>query len=171
MLCERCHQKLATIHMQQIVNGIKTEIHICHECSAKMNTPVSMEALFNGLLGSFLHMANEKQPQQKMNLVQEPCKTCGMTYSDFKNTGGKLGCADCYKYFSHELESILKNIQASTHHEGKYPQKFGQNMFQKREASRLRELMQEAIEKENFEEAARLRDEVRSIESALTEES
>ena len=170
MLCERCHQKYATIHMQQIVNGIKTEIHLCHECSSKTSTPVTMEALFNGLLGSFMHMANEKQPPQQMNIVQEPCQTCGMTNDDFKNAGGKLGCADCYKFFAQELESILKNVQASTHHEGKYPQKSGQGMFQKKKASRLRELMQEAIEKENFEEAARLRDEVRSIESTLTEE-
>ena len=170
MLCEKCHQKQATVHMQQIVNGIKTEIHLCQDCSTQENAPISIEALFNGLLGSFLSMATEKQSTQKFHVKYEPCQTCGMTYDDFKNAGGKLGCTDCYRFFSRELESILKSVQGSTRHEGKFPQKYGQDMFQKREANRLRELMQKAIENENFEEAARLRDEVRSIEAVISEE-
>ena len=165
MLCEKCHQKPATVHMQQIVNGAKTEMHLCQDCSAHMDSPISIEALFNGLLGSFLSMANDKQTTSKFSVNYEPCPTCGMTYEGFKAAGGKLGCSGCYHVFSRELESILKNVQASTKHEGKFPQKYGRNMFQKREADRLRELMQEAVESENFEEAARLRDEVRSLES------
>jgi len=93
-----------------------------------------------------------------------------MTFEGFKNGGGKLGCEACYRVFSRELGSILKNIQASLRHEGKYPQKSGRDMFQKREAERMRILMRKAIEEENFEEAAKLRDEIRSLESALTEE-
>jgi len=170
MLCEKCHQKQATVHMQQIVNGSKTEMHLCQDCSTQMESPISIEALFNGLLGSFLSMAAEKQPSHKVSVRYEPCFTCGMTYEDFKSAGGKLGCADCYRVFSRELAPILKNVQASVRHEGKFPQKFGQSMFQKREAARLRELIRKAIEEENFEEAARLRDEVRSLESAVSEE-
>ena len=165
MLCEKCHQKQATVHMQQIVNGIKTEMHLCQDCSTQMDSPVSIEALFNGLLGSFLSMSSDKQSSHKPRVYYEPCGTCGMTYDDFKNSGGKFGCADCYQVFSRELEGILKNVQASTRHEGKFPKTFGVDMFQKREANRLRELMNKAIEDENFEEAARLRDEVRSLET------
>lgn len=164
MLCEKCHQKPATVHMQQIINGAKTEMHLCQDCSAQIDAPISIEALFNGLLGSFLSMAPEKQSSHVPKVLYEPCPTCGMTYEGFKNGGGKLGCADCYRVFSRELKSIFKNVQASLRHEGKFPQRYGRSMFQKREAERLRELMRKAIADENFEEAARLRDEVRLLE-------
>lgn len=166
MLCEKCHQKQATVHMQQIINGTKTEMHLCQDCSTNMDSPISIEALFNGLLGSFLSMAPDKQSNHNTHSARyEPCPTCGMTYGDFQNAGGKFGCANCYRAFSRELESIFKNVQASSKHEGKFPQKSGREMFQKREAERLRILMREAIEGENFEEAARLRDEVRILEA------
>jgi len=170
MLCEKCHNKPATVHMQQIVNGQKTEMHLCQDCSTQMDSPISIEALFNGLLGSFLSMAVEKQSNQRPDVHYEPCPTCGMTYDGFKNGGGKLGCEVCYTVFSRELDAILKNVQASVKHEGKYPQKFGRGMFQEKEAVRLRALMRRAIEEENFEEAARLRDEVKDLESVITEE-
>jgi len=168
MLCEKCHQKQATVHMQQVVNGIKKEIHMCQDCSIQMDAPISIEALLNGLLGSFLTVAADKQKQSAVHY--EPCPSCGMTYDGFKSGGGKLGCAECYRVFSRELEAILKSVQASTKHEGKYPQKSGRALFQRREAVRLRELMRTAIEGENFEEAARLRDEIRILESDFTEE-
>ena len=173
MLCEKCNQKQATVHMQQIINGAKMEIHLCQDCSIQMDTPVSIEALLNGLLGSFVSMASEKQSGKKTHYHYEPCATCGMTYEDFKS-GGKLGCEACYRVFSREIEGILKNVQASTRHEGRFPSRLGWAMFQKREIDRLRNLMHEAIDEENFEEAARLRDEVKLLEVApaptLTEE-
>ena len=167
MLCEKCHQKQATVHMQQIVNGTKTEMHLCQDCSTQMDSPISIDTIFNGLLGSFLSMAAEKQSRPESRTHYEPCPICGMTYDGFKSCGGKLGCAQCYTVFSRELANILKNVQASTRHEGKYPQKSGRSMFQKREAARLRKLMKTAIEDENFEEAARLRDEIRDIEASI----
>ena len=166
MLCEKCHQKQATVHMQQIVNGTKTEIHLCQDCSTQIDAPISIEALFNGLLGSFLSMATEKH-NHKPHVHYEPCPNCGMSFDGFKSAGGKLGCADCYRFFSRELESILKNVQASTKHEGKYPLKFGRSMFNKKEADRLRDQLRKAIEEENYEEAARLRDEARTLEASL----
>lgn len=166
MLCEKCHHKPATVHMQQIVNGAKIEMHLCQDCSAQIEAPISIEALFNGLLGSFLSMAVEKQNSHITRVRYEPCPTCGMTYEGFKAAGGKLGCEACYRVFSRELDAILKNVQASVKHEGKFPQKFGRALFQKKEAGRLRSLMNKAIEDENFEEAAQLRDEIRVLEAA-----
>ena len=166
MLCEKCHQKPATVHMQQFVNGTKTEMHLCHDCSVQIEAPISIDALFNGLLGSIMSMSAEAKPGGHFSRVKsEPCPTCGMTFEGFKACGGKLGCEACYRVFSRELGAILKNVQASMKHEGKFPQKFGQEMFRKKEAGRLRSLMQKVIEEENFEEAARLRDEIRSLET------
>ena len=171
MLCEKCHQKPATVHMHQIINGAKTEIHLCQDCSTQIEAPISIETLFNGLLGSFLSMAADKQSSHMTHVHYEPCPTCGMTYEGFKSAGGKLGCAACYRVFSRELDAILKNVQASVKHEGKFPKKYGRAMFQKKEAGRLRSLMRKAIEDENFEEAARLRDEIRILEAAEKDSS
>jgi len=171
MLCERCHQKQATVHMSQIVNGSKTEMHLCQDCSTQMEMPITIEALFNGLLGSLLSMTAEKQLDEPCPHHFEPCPTCGMTYEGFKNGGGKLGCAACYKVFLRELEAILKSVQGSIRHEGKFPQCFGSSMFQAREVDRLRGLMRKAISDENFEEAARLRDALKTMETENVIES
>ncbi|MCL1986605.1 MAG: UvrB/UvrC motif-containing protein [Firmicutes bacterium] len=164
MLCEKCNSNQATVHMQQVVNGEKTEMHLCQTCSTGIDAAASIDALFNGLLGSFLTGGSEKN-NPKIVINYKPCPRCGMTYDTFRNGGGKLGCAHCYKTFTHELNPILKNVQASVRHEGKFPQKSGRDLFKKREAVRLRGLMQKAIDDENFEEAARLRDEVRLMEN------
>ncbi|MCL2015299.1 MAG: UvrB/UvrC motif-containing protein [Defluviitaleaceae bacterium] len=164
MLCEKCNINQATVHMQQIVNGEKTEMHLCQNCSLNIDAAASIDALFNGLLGSFLTGGNVEKSNPKIVINYKPCPRCGMTYDSFRNGGGKLGCAHCYKTFTHELNPILKNVQASVRHEGKFPQKSGRDLFKKREVVRLRGLMQKAIDDENFEEAAKLRDEVRLME-------
>jgi protein arginine kinase activator len=89
-----------------------------------------------------------------------------MTYEQFK-TCGKLGCAHCYHTFANEMESLMKNVQGSTRHEGKYPKRSGVEMRQKREAEQLRTQLQKAISEENFEEAAALRDRIKELEAAL----
>lgn len=178
MLCEKCNLKQATVHMQQIVNGTKKEMHLCQDCSVQvpLDSPISIEALFNGLLGSFLGMPTGESVKTgkpgcyRSNIRYEPCHTCGMTFESFQTDGGKLGCANCYKAFTRELMTILKNVQASIKHEGKFPQKFGKEMFHKKEANRLRGLMRKAIDEENFEEAARLRDEIKTFEVSQPEE-
>jgi protein arginine kinase activator len=153
--------------MQQHFNGTKTEYHLCQECSAQVvEAPISIEALIHGLLGSFLAMAAEKADSFDAPHSDETCPVCGMTFDDFKS-GGKLGCEACYRTFERELEAILKNVQGSVRHEGKFPQKSGVNLFQKREAVRLRDELRKAVEEENFESAAYLRDQIRAIERNL----
>ena len=168
MLCEHCHQKPATIHMSQFINGVKTETHLCQDCSAHGEATLSIESLFNGLLGSLL-MVKESQ-QNTRHTPCKPCATCGMTYDAFR-TAGKFGCAGCYAVFAKELEAIFKNVQGSTRHEGKFPQLNGQPMFHQREVDRLRHVLRTAIEEENYENAARLRDQIRTIEAALAAEN
>jgi protein arginine kinase activator len=173
MLCEKCQKNQATIHMQQIVNGAKIEIHLCPACSlALAELPVSFENLFQGVLDSILSMAGGTgkidaaggiNGGAKAIVPKIKCDSCGMTYERFK-TGGKLGCADCYRAYSHELETLFKNVQGSVRHEGKFPKRSGVEMRQIREADRLRVLLKKAVEDENFEEAAELRDRIRAMQ-------
>lgn len=163
MLCEKCKKNQASVHVHQIVNGVKTERHLCTECSITPDMPISFDNLFHGFLDSILSMAvnHQDSPQAAATAIQ--CVNCGMTYDLFK-ASGKLGCAECYSTFANELEALLKNVQGSIRHEGKFPQRSGVLLRQKRESDRLRVLLSKAIEDENYEEAARLRDRIRAME-------
>lgn len=163
MLCDHCHKNQATVHVQQFINGAKTELHLCPECSAA-DMPISFDNLFQGFLDSILSMNIGNPQNHKQESPTEKCAVCGMTYDQFKSTG-KLGCAECYRTFTHEMEALLKNVQGSIRHEGKFPRRSGVELRQKHEAERLRLLLSKAIEEENFEEAAGLRDRIRQLET------
>jgi protein arginine kinase activator len=168
MMCEKCQKNHASVHMQQFINGQKVELHLCQECAFKIDNPemlVSLENIFKG----FLDQINTKfsaQPMGNPAPVRSPvkaCSRCGMTFNKFK-TGGRLGCDVCYQSFAQEVELLLKSVQGSTRHEGKYPRRMGAGILNKRQVTELRNALKAAIEAENYEEAARLRDEIKAIE-------
>jgi len=155
--------------MQQFLHGQMVELHLCQDCAFKIDNPemlVSLENIFKG----FLDQLNTKyfnQPTGKAKTKQtaKACSRCGMTFNDFK-TGGRLGCDVCYQSFAKEVEVLLKSVQGSTRHDGKYPRRTGAGILSKRRITELRTGLKAAVEEENFEEAARIRDEIRSLEAA-----
>ena len=162
MLCEKCKKNPATVHMQQFIGGKKTEMHLCQDCSAiKMDMPITFENIFQGFMTSLQSMTANRPKAAPA----APCTRCGMTYEQFKSTG-KLGCEGCYSAFKKEIETLFKNVQGATRHEGKYPRRMGADMRAQREADALRKQLKEAVAEENYEEAARLRDQLRALEAA-----
>jgi protein arginine kinase activator len=160
MLCDDCLKNTATIHMTTFVNGQVKTTHLCAQCAAKRNKPAVVPGFsFNDLLSAFYE--NEKTEEIA-------CGMCGMTLSSFQKTG-KLGCAQCYKTFEPSILPVLKGIHMNEKHTGKRP---GQKVTidvekESKLESRKRELKGElkaAISAENFEEAARLRDEIALLE-------
>ena len=154
MLCEKCGQHQASVHLQQNINGEKSELHLCQNCAANVETPLSFDHLLQAFLGSFA-------APQLAQPVSAKCPTCGLTYANFQNTG-RLGCADCYNAFRPELDLLLKNIQGSNKHFGKFPHVSGAELLSKRRVETLKAALGKAVENEEYEEAARLRDEIRS---------
>lgn len=169
MLCTNCNKNTATIHLQQFVNGKKVELRLCQECAAsKFNNPVLnniTEAIFKDFLEQMQVKFNANQGLFNSLQIIHPvqCTNCLMTYEEFKS-GGKLGCEACYQSFSREVEALLKNVHGSMRHEGKIPKRLGTEIVFKRTTDELRKKLKQAIEEENFEEAARLRDEIRTLE-------
>lgn len=168
MLCTNCNKNTATIHMQLIINGNLKDIHLCHECKSKFENP-TLAILTENIFKGFLEQMQSKflaNPDAFNNFTVKQtlaCTKCQMTYEELKS-GGKLGCDTCYQTFSKEVEALLKNVQASIRHEGKIPKRLGTEIIFKRQTDDLREKLKKAIEEENFEEAARLRDEIRALE-------
>lgn len=163
MLCERCNMQNATVHLQQNVNGEKTDIYLCANCAGENELGISFGNLFQGFLESFFgsqaNLSFEKKGEAAENSSLK-CDNCGLTYDSFKKTS-KLGCASCYTAFKKELEYIIKNIQGNNAHEGKFPKRSGQELIQKREIERLKLMLKRALEEEEYEEAAKIRDMIR----------
>lgn len=165
MLCEQCKKNFATLHFQQIVNGNITESHLCDECASKMNMFLSFDDMFKGFLDGFISTDSSQQyKDENYNKVFDiKCPECGYTFNDFKKSS-KFGCSSCYETFKSQLDTVLKNIQGSNVHTGKFPKKSGSQLIKKREIENLRVSLKKAVETEEYEQAAKLRDEIKALE-------
>jgi protein arginine kinase activator len=96
------------------------------------------------------------------------CPHCGFTQADFKKAG-RLGCSECYVTFADGLESLLKSMHKGTKHLGKAPQSLQQSRDLSDKLKSLQKKLDKAVEEENFEQAAQIRDEIKNTKEKLTE--
>lgn len=162
MLCNECGKNDANVHVTHIINGKKTESHLCEECAKKnqsfINSNFSMENLFSAMLNNAFNATTY--------LPSKGCTKCGMTYDEFRNTG-KFGCSECIDTFKTKLMPVVKNIQGYDAHTGKIPKRAGGSYKIKKDIERLKVQLKSAIVNEEYEEAAKLRDKIREIEGNL----
>lgn len=167
MECQECHNRPATLHLTQFINGQKKEIHVCEVCAAEkgyFTYPEDANSLQNLLTGLFNFDTPKLQPHVLNQINELQCQQCGMTISQFKETG-KFGCAACYKTFSSRLDSILRRVHAgNTRHTGKIPKRTGGSLQIKKEIENYRKQLQHLIETEQFETAAEVRDKIKELE-------
>lgn len=166
MQCQECGKRPATLHFTKIVNGEKTELHICESCARERGELIpgtssgfSIHNLLSGLIDLDPANAGAKQPQPR-------CEMCGMTYAQFSKMG-RFGCSHCYKHFAERLDPLLRRVHGNTVHVGKVPKRVGGQVRMKREVDKLKREMQNRIEREDFEAAAGLRDRIRDLEREM----
>ena len=174
MLCDRCQKRDAKILYTEIINGMKKEQHLCEECATDytsfqmekplMNSDLTLGDLLSTLLDSYT-ASDKKKPGEAPPSVT--CSSCGTTYEEFIQKG-RFGCSECYRCFNGQLGKTLKSIQGAELHTGKRPKGFVTATVNRAykdisESEKLGILLQEAIEKEEFEEAARLRDLIKQL--------
>lgn len=170
MLCQECGERQATLHFTKIVNGQKTEFHICEACAKEkgevlpgMDNSFSIHNLLSGLL-NFDKAGTALNPSFTQTLK---CHKCGLTYSQFSRSG-RFGCAECYKSFGDRLEPLFRKVHSgNVAHYGKIPKRSGNVIQMKREIKDLKNKLQELIHKEEFEQAASIRDQIRELEHKL----
>lgn len=170
MLCQRCQQRDSTVHFTKILNGNKSEIHLCETCARengelmmKTGEHFSFQNLLSGLLG-FEQLGSQSQAVGGGRSASSRCTTCGLSYQEFADHG-RFGCADCYRSFGTRLEPLLRRIHGgATTHTGKVPHRTGGIIRQRKEIESLRQELQQMIQLEHFEEAALLRDRIRELE-------
>ncbi|WP_025690717.1 UvrB/UvrC motif-containing protein [Paenibacillus zanthoxyli] len=174
MLCQECGVRPATLHFTKIVNGEKTEFHICENCAREKGELIpgtsggfSIHSLLSGLLD--LEGASKGKSTAEPKPHEVRCEECGMTYGQFSKLG-RFGCSSCYKYFDKGLDPLIKRVHGSTSHVGKIPKRIGAQIQFKRQIDELKEQLQQAIVEEEFESAAELRDQIRKLEKEIAQE-
>jgi protein arginine kinase activator len=162
MLCELCKQGQATVHLTEIVNDQMTELHLCETCANQKGAQVESHFGLSDLLSGLADFSKTQEPEEAAGA--KACARCGMTYEDFRKVG-RLGCADCYPTFKRSLGSLLKRIHGSPIHVGKSPLRLIKTAkVAKSDLLELKKRLERAIEDEAFEEAARVRDQIRRLE-------
>lgn len=176
MNCEECGKRPATLHFTKIVNGEKTESHICEQCAQEKGDFISGFANFglNNLLSGLLNFdpmiksgfGGSGTSQSSVQTKPVRCETCGMTYAQFSKSG-RFGCSDCYQFFGDRLDPLFRRIHGNTQHIGKVPERTGGQLKLRKELEELKALLQRHIALEEFEKAAEIRDRIRALEKKI----
>ncbi len=161
MRCDKCGKQDATVEFTQIVNNEVSTFHLCDTCAAErgLETGVSTSTPLTDFLAQMGKSLGIETP-----VSTESCPGCGLTLNDFRRTG-RLGCAVCYSHYDQHLRGLLRRLHGGTQHVGKVY--ISSNPSEADRAARvasLRRSLQKAIEAEDFEYAAGLRDQIRRIE-------
>lgn len=187
MLCENCGKNYANVRYTQIINGVKKEISVCEECSKKLgidhlNFDIPID--FSSYLGEFFgEYSNTNILPIIKKEKQLKCPNCETTFEEFINNG-KFGCQECYSTFQEEIDALLKEIHGANRHVGrlgKIKENIKMNKEEKAETeqdnkiknetkqedkiTKLKRELKQAINEERYEEAAKIRDEIKKLEN------
>ncbi|MCR5041186.1 MAG: UvrB/UvrC motif-containing protein [Clostridia bacterium] len=160
MICQMCGKNEADTRIKTIVNGDMTQLELCSACAAR----AGYESLFSGTL--FGRMMSELSPFAALSDMTDGvlrCETCGMTEDELLSTG-RAGCPDCYTTFRARLDPLIKKLRGAAGYEGRVPgTDVKQEAAEDERLISLRERLARAIEEEDYETAALLRDEMRGL--------
>jgi len=163
MVCQVCGKNPATVHFTEIHDNRQSEMHVCERCAEEKGLHGEQQQKFDiaDLLAGMVDTMTSSD-EERVGRIQ--CPRCGMLYSAFRETG-RLGCAECYHAFQFQLRPLLRRIHGDTRHRGKIPIRDGEGAARSRQIQRLHDELQRAVEREEFEHAAAIRDEIRRIET------
>ncbi|MFH1687644.1 MAG: UvrB/UvrC motif-containing protein [bacterium] len=170
MLCQDCDKREAQVHLTQIINNEKTSLSLCRECAAARGFHSPLEKAPFPLAEILSGLAFGAPPDQQMPAEDMPrCESCGTSFEDFARQG-RFGCAECYRAFRPRLEAIMRKIHGASLHRGKTPEQTIESRADTKvrpisEERRLETELQKAVQGEEFERAAEIRDKLRMIRS------
>jgi protein arginine kinase activator len=165
--CQACHERDAVVRLTQVVGDEVTTVHLCSKCAAERGIETEGE-LNQTPLGAFLAAVGKSGPDLAAAAATgELCSGCGATLQDFQ-ASGRLGCARCWVTFERPLRDLVRRVQGATRHTGKGYQGSAaaaqtEPERQVRARGELKEQLNLAIEAEDFERAAQLRDQLREL--------
>ena len=161
MICSQCQERDAVVHLTQIVENAVTQVHLCEQCAAERGIETNV-SLPKHPLGDFLQAAQQQALQHPGDAAR--CSYCGTSLGDFRSSG-RLGCARCYGAFEQSLKDLLRRVHGSATHVGRrYAGADAPALDRTATLTELRGRLADAIKSEEFELAASLRDQIRTME-------
>lgn len=164
MKCQSCGERPAVIHFKEVVDGRSQEMHLCESCADDKGFHLVIEQNKLSLVNQFVWMAENLYPESAAKVGAVQCERCGIRFSTFARTG-RLGCPKCYEAFASQMPTILRRIHGATRHKGRGPAGLPPATSGERTVERLRIELARAIEREEFERAAEIRDDLRQLEA------
>ncbi len=166
MMCDRCAHNQATIFLTKVVNGNKTELHLCKQCAEQGDAEFFKDISLVNILANLA--AAQKKPEENA-APPVVCPDCGFDLERFRREG-RVGCEQCYKQFASELTPMMRKIHGSLQHIGKRPDSYPKPSVPESKKNKrldtLRQQLKQAVKAEEYEKAAGLRDEIRMLETA-----
>jgi protein arginine kinase activator len=164
MQCQICNKNDATIHLTEIVDGMRTEMHICEQCAIEQDIAVKSHIPINELLSNLLAVQPSDDELAGPSERELVCPDCGFTLAQFRKEG-ILGCPRDYEIFEKTLLAIIEKAHdGKTTHCGKIPLKTPGNTKKQMELLKLRQQLDAAVQSEDYELAAELRDRIKQSE-------
>ena len=161
--CSRC-SKPSTLHITELRNGTVEELHLCETCAHQYLSGADSDDVSEEV-GSFTDkLAAIVSDEDLDELNQLTCPNCGISFREFRSQG-RLGCPHDYIAFKSELMPLLENIHGETQHTGKFPKCAPDDSRQQYRLIKLRQELRIAVEEEAYEDAARLRDEIQTLDN------
>ncbi|MGD8394471.1 MAG: UvrB/UvrC motif-containing protein [Candidatus Eiseniibacteriota bacterium] len=164
--CQGCGEAPARNHYKKWENNRETELFLCDACAEKRGLAVTGGTDKIDLAQSLNVMLHDMEGLSEGAVGNVQCTRCGLLYSTFRETG-RLGCAHCYTAFEQQLRPLLRRVHGAVQHTGKTPAIDDAHAARRRELRELQEQMQRAVARDAFEEAARLRDQIRALRDQL----
>lgn len=161
MLCEECHENEADVLITEVdANGNLAEKHLCKACASKKGYLLDKQKPLLQMFNEFLKEYGEGKKDEALR-----CSVCGMSWAEFRRIG-RFGCENCYHEFGDHVEKLISRIQGTTQHVGRKASQDQSTspVFLEMEKKRLRQELAKAIQKEEYEKAARIRDDLRKYE-------
>jgi protein arginine kinase activator len=164
MQCQICNKHAATIHLTEITDGVRSEMHICEQCAAEQGIASHSQMSINELLSNLLAVQPSDDELFGPSDSSSSCPDCGFTLGRLRKEG-TLGCPRDYEVFEHALAPLIARAHnGATSHCGKVPARMPGETKKRVKLSNLRQQLEAAVRNEDYEQAARLRDEIKQLD-------
>ncbi|NUQ10925.1 MAG: UvrB/UvrC motif-containing protein [Gemmatimonadaceae bacterium] len=162
MLCDVCRERDATVTLTHAVKGEVNVLHLCQRCAAERGIETTVTTPLKNMIADYLPQVQPSTALAPAESVR--CAFCSMSLADFRETG-RLGCASCYTTFESSLRALLRRVHGNARHVGRAYEAPPPDLLREATAiGELREQLRRAIAQEEFEQAARLRDQIKGLE-------
>jgi protein arginine kinase activator len=156
----------ATVHLTEIRDGKKHEMHLCERCAAEKGLPGKSTFSIADLLAGIASQAQTPTQKSRRGGKETACPVCSTTLSQFQSSG-RFGCPDCYTTFKDDVQGLVEKIHDSSQHVGKVPRRVSSEISLQKDIRQLQVDLKRAVRREDYEKAAAIRDQIRQMEEKL----